>query len=318
MTALAHPSTLRRPANGGVAARRAVVRWAWRMFRREWRQQILVIALLTVATAAAIASVTVAYNSGPADDAEFGSASHLLRFDGTDPAKLEAALAASRERFGTTDVIGHRSLRVPGSVDPLEFRSQDPRGPYGDARLALRRGSYPRGPGQVAVTDSVATLLGVEIGDPLPLDGRRRTVVGIVENPRDLSDEFALVSPSSAGAPDQVTVLVDAGADSVDAYTSGPAGSARSALVGSEVRQSNRGADALAMFSVATVFLLLATLVAAAGFAVIAQRRLRQLGAFAAIGATEKHLRLVLLTTGSVVGAIGASIGAIVGLAIWV
>ncbi len=71
------------------------------------------------------------------------------------------------------------------------------------------------------------------------------------------------------------------------------------------------------MFSVATVFLLLATLVAAAGFAVIAQRRLRQLGALAAIGATEKHLRLVLLTGGAVVGAIGALIGAILGLAIW-
>ena len=188
------------------------------MFRREWRQQILVIALLTVAAAAAIASVTIAYNSGSADDAEFGSADHLLRFDGADPGKLEAGLAAARERFGTTDVIGHRSLRVPGSVDPVEFRSQDPHGPYGDARLALRRGSYPQGPGQVAVTDGVATLLGLEIGDPLALDGRRRTVVGIVENPRDLSDEFALVSPSSAGAPDQVTVLVDAGAGSVDAF----------------------------------------------------------------------------------------------------
>ena len=287
------------------------------MFRREWRQQILVIALLIVAAAAAIASVTIAYNSGAAEDAEFGSANHLLRFDGNDPGKLEAGLAATRERFGTIDVIGHRSLRVPGSVDPVEFRSQDPRGPYGGARLALVRGSYPAGPGQVAVTDGVATLLGLEIGDPLALDGRRRTVVGTVENPRDLSDEFALVSPSSAGAPDQVTVLVDADADSVDAFLDGPVGGERFAFAGSEVRESNRGADALAMFSVATVFLLLATLVAAAGFAVIAQRRLRQLGALAAIGATEKHLRLVLLTNGAVVGAIGALVGAILGLAIW-
>jgi putative ABC transport system permease protein len=317
MTTLAHRTTLRRPTNGGVAARRAVVRWAWRMFRREWRQQIMVIALLTVAAAAAIASVTIAYNSGSADDAEFGSANHLLRFDGANPEKLEAGLAAARERFGTIDAIGHRSLRVPGSVDPVEFRSQAPRGPYGGERLALLRGSYPEGAGQVAVTDGVATLLGLEIGDPLALDGRRRTVNGIVENPRDLGDEFALVSPSSAGAPDEVTVLVDAGADSVGAFMEAHVGGERSALVGSEARQSNRGADALAMFSVATVFLLLATLVAAAGFAVIAQRRLRQLGALAAIGATEKHLRLVLLTSGTVVGAIGALVGAIVGFAIW-
>src|SRR5918994_2179312 len=317
MTALAHRSGLRRPANGGVAARRAVVRWAWQMFRREWRQQILVVALLTVASAAAIASVTIAYNSGSADDAEFGSATSLLRCDGADPGKLEAGLAATKDRFGTIEVIGHRSLRVPGSVDPVEFRAQDPHGPYGDARLALRRGRYPQGPGQVAVTDAVATLLGLEIGDPMALDGRRRTVVGIVENPGDLSDEFALVPPSSAGAPDLVTVLVDADADAVDSFMDGPADSARFGFAGTEARRSNRGADALAMFSVATVFLLLATLVAAAGFAVIAQRRLRQLGALAALGATEKHLRLVLVTNGALVGAIGALIGAILGLAIW-
>jgi putative ABC transport system permease protein len=72
------------------------------------------------------------------------------------------------------------------------------------------------------------------------------------------------------------------------------------------------------MFSVATVFLVLASLVAAAGFAVVAQRRLRQLGMFAAVGATQKHLRLVLLTNGAVVGAIGAVIGTITGLALWV
>ena len=71
------------------------------------------------------------------------------------------------------------------------------------------------------------------------------------------------------------------------------------------------------MFSVATVFLLLASLIAAAGFAVVAQRRLRQLGMLAAIGATQKHLRLVLMANGAIVGAIAAVCGTIVGLALW-
>ena len=207
-------------------------------------------------------------------------------------------------------------MTVPGGIDKVEFRAQDPRGAYGGPRLALRRGSYPNGADEVAVTDGVATLLGLEIGQAIAFDGRRRTVVGIVENPRDLSDEFALVSPSSAGLPDHVTVLVDADAGAVDALIHELGN--RSALVGSAPRRSNRGADALAMFSVATVFLLLAALVAAAGFAVIAQRRLRQLGMLAAIGATGKHLRLVLLTNGAVVGAIGALLGTIAGLALWV
>jgi putative ABC transport system permease protein len=313
MTSVAHDSTLRGPSSGGLAARRPVIRWAWRLFRREWRQQILVIALLAVAVAAAVCSVTIAYNSRPLDYAEFGSGNARFELDAADPRKLEASLAAAEERFGTTDVIAHRTLPVPGSVDTVEFRAQDPRGTY--ARLALRRGSYPEGPSQVAVTDGVATLLGLEIGKTLALDGRRRAVVGIVENPRELSDEFALVTPSSAGASDTVTVLVDADNEAVGAFVE--AQRDRSALVGSRIRGNYQPAPELAMFSVATVFMLLASLVATAGFAVIAQRRLRQLGMLAAIGATEKHLRLVLLTNGAVVGAVGALIGTVAGLALW-
>ena len=122
---------------------------------------------------------------------------------------------------------------------------------------------------------------------------------------------------ASAGAPDTVTVLVDADAESIDGFRDGQQ-AGRSAWSGSATRGRNgQQAGTLAMFSVATVFLLLASLVAAAGFAVIAQRRLRQLGMLAATGATPKHLRLVLLTNGAVVGAIGAVIGTVVGLALW-
>ena len=310
MTSIAHRSALRGPADGGVAARRAVVRWAWRLFRREWRQQILVVTLLSVAVAAAIASVTIAHNSGAdtSNDAEFGSASQLVEFDGTDPRKLEAGLAAARQQFGTIDAIGHRSFTVPGGVEKVEYRAQDPRGPYGGPRLALRRGSYPEGRGQVAVTDGVAQVLGLELGGTLALDGHRRTIVGIVENPADLGDEFTLVSPSSAVAPDHVTVLTgDAALGQGDLP----------AVMSMRIRGNDLPADELLMFSVATVFLLLASLIAAAGFAVIALRRLRQLGMLAAIGATEKHLRLVLLANGAIVGAIGALIGMIAGLALW-
>src|SRR6266498_2763421 len=123
MTTLAHDSGVRRPRNGGVAAHRAMIRWAARMFRREWRQQILVTALLTVAVAAAIGSVTIAYNSGAADDADHGSASYLLRFEGTDQRTLEATLDSAREWFGTTEVIGYRSFAVPGGVESVEFRA---------------------------------------------------------------------------------------------------------------------------------------------------------------------------------------------------
>jgi putative ABC transport system permease protein len=317
MTTLAHRTALGGPKNGGVAARRAVIRWAGRMFRREWRQQLLVVTLLTVAVMAAIGSITIAYNAVPADDGDFGSANQLLMFDGSEPRELEAGLDAAKRQFGTIDVIGHRSVTVPGSVETVDYRSQAPGGTYGDDLLALRRGSYPTTPKQVAVTDAIADLLRLDIGSTLTLDGRRRTVVGIVENPRKLSDEFALVSPSSASA-DRVDVLVDANEASVRSFFESLDDG--SALRGSMSKGSDVGSatEALAMVSVATVFLLLASLVAAAGFTVVAQRRLRQLGMLAAIGATQKHLRLVLLANGALVGAIAALVGTVAGLGLWV
>ncbi|MDY7089812.1 MAG: FtsX-like permease family protein [Actinomycetota bacterium] len=51
--------------NGGLPARRAVVRWAWRMFRREWRQQVMVLTLLTVAVAVATVGVSAGYHVTP-------------------------------------------------------------------------------------------------------------------------------------------------------------------------------------------------------------------------------------------------------------
>jgi putative ABC transport system permease protein len=323
MTSIAHDLQLQGPRNGGVAARRAVVRWAWRIFRREWRQQLLVLTLLTVAVAAAIGSITIAYNAVPADNSDFGSGNQVLTFDASDPRTLQAGLGLADRSFGTIDLIGHRSVPVPGSVEKVDYRSQTPGGTYTDDLLALRRGSYPVGAGEVAVTNGVAESLRLEIGSALALDGRQRTVVGIVENPSRLSDEFALVSPSSA-SPDLIDVFVGAGEESPSSssfwLSVGDHDQSRWAFAGAKIRGSDVSSttETLLMFSVATVFLLLASLVAAAGFAVVAQRRLRQLGMLAAVGATGKQLRLVLLWNGAVVGTLAAVIGTIAGLALWV
>jgi putative ABC transport system permease protein len=300
-----------------MAARRAMLRWATRVFRREWRQQLLVLTLLTVAVAAAVGSITVVHHAAPVDP-EFGSANTLLHFDASDPQALAAGLAAARRSFGTIDVISHRSVAVPGSVDAVDYRVQEPGGAYGAALLALRRGVYPTGPGQLAVTDGVADLLRLDLGSTLALDGRRRTVVGIVENPRKLSDEFALLSPAPASGADVVTVLVDATDEARESFVGRdadrPPALGSTGILGNDHPQ----AEALAMFSVTTVFLLLASLVAAAGFAVVAQRRLRQLGMLAAVGATERQMRLVLVANGAIVGTVAALAGTAVGLAAWV
>ena len=323
-SALRRRSTQERAANGGVAARRAVLRWGWLLFRRDWRQQLLVLVLLAVAVAAASFRVTAAYNLVPSSDARFGTADHRLDFDRSDPRRLDAEVSAVRAWFGTVEVIGHRSVPVPGSVEPLELRTQHPHGPYGASMLRLRAGRYPAAGGEVAVTDAVAATFQVGVGATLTLGGRERTVVGLVENPGDLDDQFALLSPSAADPPETVTMLVQASRERATALPGGYGGRLESrpachaGLLCLTPTQTERATAAAGVLGLATVVLLLVALIAAAGFVVVAQRRLRQLGMLAAIGATQRHLRLLLLANGATVGAIAAVAGTALAGAGWI
>ena len=130
-------------ADGGAPARRAVVRWAWRLFRREWRQQLLVLALIIVAVAATILGAAVASNTPPPADAGFGTANHLVTIPGNDP-HLAADIAAIQQHFGTADVIENANLAT-GLAQGAQLRAQDPHGAYGGPMLALVSGRYPSG-----------------------------------------------------------------------------------------------------------------------------------------------------------------------------
>jgi len=302
------------PAGGGVPARRAVARWAWRLFRREWRQQILVLALLTITVAAAAFSVSAAYNVASLPGPQFGSASYLLQFGGTSRKALAADIAAARKAFGTIQVIGRRFAPIPGSAQTVEFRAQNPHGPYSGPMIALTQGRYPSGAGQAALTGQLAQTLQLRIGSPLSLGGHHQTVTGIVENPSDLSDQFVLVTPSGAGPPQSVTVLLNASPASFGAFRAG----FRGPLDWQARGASTQAAVAGGALGAVTVLLLLVSLVAAAGFAVIAARRQRQLGMLAAVGATRRQLRMVMVTGGAVAGVIAAAAGTVAGLAAWI
>jgi putative ABC transport system permease protein len=301
-----------------VPARRAIARWAWRLFRREWRQQVLVLALLTVAISAVIFGATAAYNMIPSNNADFGSADVRVQLTVSDPVAMRRDLATLTEMFGTVDVIERANIPVPGSVDSVEVRDQDPHGRYGAAMLALREGRYPNRSREVAITDHVAELFHASVGHAVDLGGVRRTVVGIVENPTDLNDEFALVSSPPARLS-TVSVLARTGAGTPH----GRAGTRCVICPGVgpghfEYRGSTeRTAGAALVLGLSTVALLLVGLVATAGFVAVAQRRTRQLGMLAAIGATARHLRLVMLINGAVVGVVSAAIGALVALVAW-
>ena len=64
-----------------------MARWAWRLFRREWRQQVLVLVLLIVAVAAMVVGLGVASNSDRLkNNPVFGTANTAIVLPGSDTA----------------------------------------------------------------------------------------------------------------------------------------------------------------------------------------------------------------------------------------
>ena len=80
---------------------------------------------------------------------------------------------------------------------------------------------------------------------------------------------------------------------------------------------SDRGAMQTVVLAAVTLAMALVGLVAAAGFVVVAQRRQRQLGLLAAIGAPDGRVRLVMVANGALVGLVASLIGGAVGIGVW-
>jgi putative ABC transport system permease protein len=305
------------PSSGGVPARRAMIRWAWRLFRREWRQQLIILLLVIAAVAAVVVGSAVAVNTPPPANAGFGTADDLAVFNvsnatGKGPsqslASVEAQIAALEHRFGTAQVIENETFSVPGSSQTYQLRSQDPHGRYGGPMLQLLSGHYPTGPNEIAVTPGLASELNLRIGDTWPTGGK--TVVGIVQNPQSLLDEFALVPPGQVTHPTEIDVLFDA--PGVDPTRIGS--NVTTPAMAANTNSINPSTIVLAL---ATVGMLLIALVSIGGFTVLAQRRLRALGMVQSIGATDRNVRLVLRANGLIVGAVGAVVGFALGLVLW-
>jgi putative ABC transport system permease protein len=245
----------------------------------------------------------------------------MATFAGSDP-RLAAEIASLEHRFGKVDVIENETLKVPGSVDTYQLRAQSPNGPYGQPTLSLVSGHYPTAADQVAVTAGVASELNLRLGDIWKVGGASRRVVGIVENPQSLLDEFVLVLPGQVKSANNVTVLFDAPGVAPSSIgeqcaSCGPFGGRGSNVsTPASVALSTINPETLSL-AVLTIGMLLIALMAIGGFTVLAQRRQRSLGMLASIGATSKNISLVVRANGLVVGVLGAVIGTLLGLVIW-
>jgi putative ABC transport system permease protein len=295
---------------GGGPPRRAVVRWSRRLVRRQWREQLLIVTLLTLAVGAGVTLASAAVNAASTGDGEFGDADVRIRLDADDTAALDVAIRDARARWGDVDVIAHTTTVVPGSVERLDVRDVDPHGEFTKPMLRVLEGRYPTDPGEVALTTRAAELLSVGVGEVVPIAETNSAVVGIVENPGALGDDFALVAPGSLTTPASYVLLVDSAREE----TSAPG----STGFDMEIKGNDNDQIAVTVLAASTLAMALVGLIAAAGFVVLAQRRQRQLGLLSAIGATDRHLRLTMVASGAIVGLVAGVLGIAIGLVGWI
>jgi putative ABC transport system permease protein len=296
-------------------ARRALSRWAVRLALREWKQRVLIVLLIAVASAATLLGIAVASATpGTLHAGTFGTAQTLIELPGNTPG-LPGVIAKIEKAYGTASVVYDQSITT-GQTGGADLRAQDPSAPYTRPLLALDSGRYPSGPGQVAVTSGLASLYSLKVGSTWHVPagagaeaGRAFTVTGIVENPSNLLDEFALVAPGQVAAPSDVRVFLGISLDSAAASTA-PDAIPKSANVSAPQPDDGLVSPATVVLVISVLGLVFIGLVATAAFTVMAQRRQRALGMLASLGATEADVRFVLIIDGLVAGLAGAVLGA--------
>ena len=188
--------------NGGMPARRAVVRWAVAPVpprvaparpdplaadgRRRRRRGLHVRGVQPRAARPAAA--------------EFGDGRPLL------PVRATRRRDAAGEARRAQDVVRRhrcdrpRDVAGAGHGRPGRLPQRRTRTARSAADARLRSGRYPTADGEVAVTDWVAVdVRRRRSARRSTSTASTRTVVGIVENPSDLGDEFVLLPPSALG-----------------------------------------------------------------------------------------------------------------------
>jgi putative ABC transport system permease protein len=303
-------------------ARRTLTRWALRLALREWKQRILIVLLIAVASAATLLGIAVASATpGTPNAGTFGTASTLVGLPGSTP-NLPSVIATIEKAYGAASVVYDEPITT-GQAGGADLRAQDPSAPYTQVLLALDSGRYPSGPAQVAVTSGLAQLYGLRVGSTWHVPagsgaeaGRAFTVTGIVEDPSNLLDEFALVAPGQLTSPNQVRVFLGESLDSAAASAAGDV-IPKSAVVSTPTPEDTILSPATIVLIISVLGLVFIGLVATAAFTVMAQRRQRALGMLSSLGATEADVRFVLIADGLLGGVAGAIIGAAVALGGW-
>ena len=277
------------------------------MLTLERRQWALVVALVAVSVAVGVVIVTAGFNvSPPPQSAAFGGGTHLLGSAGAAPPDLIEDASAT---FPVADVVEISSTAPPGSASPIEVRAFDPNGENTRVTIQLVEGRFPESMNEVAVTRRQLDRLAVAIGERTVLGSSEFTVTGIVENPTDLSDEFVFARRGRF-EPEETRLLITSTDAQVDAFSDN-----RADVWQNRESDDSRVATTVAL-TMATAFVLLEVgLLVVSVVTMLAQRRLRQLGLLAAVGAKQRQIRSAVVAGGVVAGLLASVGGVVLGVA---
>ncbi|MFJ2257345.1 FtsX-like permease family protein [Streptomyces sp. NPDC087844] len=259
----------------------------------------------------------------------------------------EARLREVRKTPGVTEAVGRIDGGSPlagSAVERYLDLSADP-GTGALAEVRLLKGTYPSGPGRLAVNTQAAREYGLAPGSSLTLlqpeadgDGTRRVTVevsGIVSGiaTNDIQPTGYAPGPQLGellGVSDysRIDIRTDSRADTASSASGSVSAELteriRQAVPGARVRSGDEVraeeasaavAEAKDILELVTVFLAVAVgaavLVATSTFRIVFARRVRQLALLRAIGATSRRLAAALVAEGAVVGLLAGATGVV-------
>ncbi|MFF2324911.1 MULTISPECIES: FtsX-like permease family protein [unclassified Streptomyces] len=258
----------------------------------------------------------------------------------------EARLREVRKTPGVTEAVGRMDGGSPlagSAVERYLDLSADP-GTGALAEVRLLNGTYPSGPGRLAVNTQAAKEYDLAPGSSLTLlqpeadgEGTRRVPVevsGIVRSTATTDAEPTGYAPGAqlgallgVSGYSRIDIRADTASSAAGSVSSELTERIRQAVPGAQVRPGDEVREEEAREAVSeakdtlelvTVFLAVAVgaavLVATSTFRIVFARRVRQLALLRAIGATPRRLAAALVVEGAVVGLLAGTTGV---LAAW-
>jgi len=315
-----------------VGSWRVAVRVARRSAARSGARTLLIVLMLMLPVFAGtvlLLSYTSTYTSADAEASwRLGRADWEVSGDG-----MAAALGTLPPGSHTTRVTyGRAVVRAGGLYSRRDYVAANVDDELTEGMFLVRAGRAPRGPGEAAVSATLAKAAGVGVGDRLAagVPIRELSIVGIVDAARDLRIPLVVTAADQplSGSGAHTLVRPPPGAagwvpDTTAAMTCrdlAGGGQACASSVSTIYRGDLRpGAAELATRTAALVLVvgfaaLQVALLAGAAFAIGARRQRRELAMVAAVGASRAQVARMVLAHGVVLGVLAGGCGVALGV----